>query len=187
MVLGSVLFMIAAISPISNRVFAERSTERRARLVEAAPRQWLVAQALFALGSLVTAGGLLTDALAKEPSPRSMALRAGAATFAGSTVLWTAEVVQRSVHPLRFAHGALPRWPSYASFLGAEAGLALTGLGLQPPEWPRWAGRTVTAVSAALAVLTLIFGEMPPFVFYLITMPVGVVLHRRRLAAGSSR
>jgi hypothetical protein len=179
MVLGSLLFLVAAFSPISNRVFPQRSMERRAQLIEGAPRQWLGAQVLFALGSLATAGGLLAHAFSgKRGRPEPAPLRAGATVFTASAALWTAAVVQRSLHPLRFGRGALSRWPSYASFLGAEAGLALTGLGLHPPEWPRWVGRTVTAASAALAALTLLFGDMPPFVFYLITMPLGVALQR---------
>ena len=62
MAVGSLLFLIAAFSPISNRVFPERSAERRERIIRRAPRQWLVAQALFALGSLLAAGGLVAHA-----------------------------------------------------------------------------------------------------------------------------
>lgn len=181
-VLGSALFLIAAFSPISNRVFAERSIERRVRFVTGSPVQWLVAHVLFGIGPLLTAGGLLSHAFVGGRRRSPAALRAGAATFAAATVLWTGEVVQRSVDPEGFARRELPAWPFYSSIYGAEAGLALVGLGLKPPEWTGWVRWTVAAVNVVLCALTLILGDMPPFVLYLITLPIGVALHRRRAA-----
>ncbi|MFO7894923.1 MAG: hypothetical protein R6U63_14505 [Longimicrobiales bacterium] len=55
-IVGSVLFMAAAFSPIS-RVFAIPDPVEKLAIIQDAATQWTVAQALFALGALVTAVG----------------------------------------------------------------------------------------------------------------------------------
>ncbi len=56
-ILGSVLFLIAAFLPIS-RVFPEPSAVRKLEIIRDAPNAWLVAQIFFALGAMVTVIGL---------------------------------------------------------------------------------------------------------------------------------
>ena len=57
-ILEPMLFLIAAFSPISNRVFPEPSTARKLEVITAAPTAWLVAQIFFALGVMVTVIGI---------------------------------------------------------------------------------------------------------------------------------
>jgi hypothetical protein len=57
-ILGSVLFLIAAFSPISFRVFPEPSAARKLEVMTASPTAWFVAQILFALGAMVTMIGI---------------------------------------------------------------------------------------------------------------------------------
>ena len=49
---GSILFLIAAFSPIS-RVYATPTASDRLELINLSPRAWIVSQVLFALGAIV--------------------------------------------------------------------------------------------------------------------------------------
>ena len=54
-IVGSALFLCAAFTPISFRVFPEKSATRKLEAIRASPTAWLVTQILFGLGALVTA------------------------------------------------------------------------------------------------------------------------------------
>ena len=56
-ILGSVLFLIAAFSPISG-VFAEPSPAGKLEIIMASPNAWSVAQIFFALGAMITVIGI---------------------------------------------------------------------------------------------------------------------------------
>ena len=67
---GSALFLCAAFTPISFRVFTEKSATRKLKAIRASPTAWSVTQILFGLGALVTAIGigLLAYALRRQSS-----------------------------------------------------------------------------------------------------------------------
>lgn len=58
MIVGSVLFLIAAFLPISFHVFPEPSPTKKLESISSDPGQWLASQVLFSLGAVVTVIGI---------------------------------------------------------------------------------------------------------------------------------
>lgn len=175
--LGSVLFLAAAFSPIS-RVFGEPSSARRLAVILAAPRQWWVAQGLFALGALVTALGIATFALGHADAPFAGMLWKSAALLLVGAVCWSWHVYLRAADPAAFAGGELPSWGFAVYTLLTQVGLFLFGLALLRAGLPPWLGWLAAGGMVLLFLVTVIARDMPPFVYYLITLTAGVVLYR---------
>ena len=175
-VLGSVLFIVAAFLPISFRVFPETSPARKLESIEAALGQWQAAQVLFGAGAVVTVLGIALYAMSVRREAFAPLVWTSVALLALAVVPWLWQVAARAADPERFAQGRSPTWAYLASFLITEAGLAALGVALLSSPLPAWVGRALIVYVAVLAVLTLVFRDMPPFAFYLATLVVGAVL-----------
>jgi hypothetical protein len=69
-IVGSALFLCAAFTPISSRVFTPgRSATHKLEAIRGSPTAWSVTQILFGLGALVTAIGIgvLAYGLRRQP------------------------------------------------------------------------------------------------------------------------
>lgn len=178
-ILGSILFLIAAFSPAA-RVFAETDAGRKLEMILADRRAWTISQWLFALGALVTAGGLLLVLLvdgAPFPSPWSYLAAVMLLVGAG---LWSWHVYLRAVDPQAFVQGDLPAWHFVAYTLATQAGLATLGfvilrMGAQS-RLPGWLGWLLIGGCALLFIIYLLFKDMPPFVYYILTLLLGMML-----------
>ena len=175
-VLGSVLFIVAAFLPISFRVFPETSPARKLESIEAALGQWQAAQVLFGAGAVVTVLGIALYAMSVRREAFAPLVWTSVALLALAVVPWLWQVAARAADPERFAQGRSPTWAYLASFLITEAGLAALGVALLSSQLPAWVGWALIVYVAVLAVLTLVFRDMPPFAFYLATLVVGAVL-----------
>jgi hypothetical protein len=174
---GSVLFLVAAFSPIS-RIFGMPDAAGRLEIVAGAPDQWLLAQLLFALGSIVTAVGIGLVAARTAGQGFTIYLTTSAVVVTVGALLWCWHVYLRAAEPARFIAGELPLWPFAAYSLLTMAGLALLGTALLQTTLPTWVGRLPIGSAALFLILALVFGDMPPLVYYLITLTIGVVLYR---------
>ena len=74
-------------------------------------------------------------------------------------------------HVREFAFGELPGWPFAAYVWLTLAGLAVLGAGLLTVGFPAWAGWLTLAATLTFLVGYVRFGDIPPFVFYLL-LPV---------------
>jgi hypothetical protein len=182
LMLGSILFLAAAFSPIS-RIFGIRDAGQRLEIITAAPVQWLVAQVLFALGAIVTVAGvgLLAYRLAGESY--SVYLSASAAIMGFGALLWSWHVYLRAVDPARFTAGAIPGWLFAGYVLLTIVGLALLGAALLQTGLPSWLGWLSIGAAALFLALGAIFGDLPPLVFYLVTLTLGITLFRLAVVA----
>ena len=79
-ILGSVLFLIAAFLPIS-RVFAEPSAVRKLEIIAASPNAWFVAQIFFALGAMVTVTGIAIIGYLFRTQPFALFIHASVAVL----------------------------------------------------------------------------------------------------------
>lgn len=177
-ILGAILFMIAAVLPVSLRVFPEPSPIRRLESIQAAPTAWSVAQFLFALGATLTVLGIALLARQFRDQPNVWPLQASVGILLAGLLPWMWHLYARAVDPPAFAAGSLPVWPLALYFLLTEAGLALYGVALLHSGIPQWVGWVVIGSMALFFVLTLIYRDMVPAVYYLITLLTAVLLYR---------
>jgi hypothetical protein len=176
---GSVLFIVAASMPVC-RVFAERVPETKLAIINAAPNSWKLAQGLFGLGALVAAlGFFLAYIHLRRQEARGASFTAFILALVGA-LLWTWHVYLRSVDVDAFVHGSLhPHWLAGAYFILTQAALLFFGLALFHAHYPRWVGWLNIGASIIFLILLLMFGDLPPFAYYVITAITAIVLMRR--------
>ncbi len=175
-ILGSVLFLIAAFLPIS-RVFPEPSAVRKLEIIRDAPNAWLVTQIFFALGAMVTVIGIALVAYRFRDQSFTVLMQASVAVLLLGALLWIWHVYARTVDPAAFAEGALPAWPLVLYFLLTPAGLAVFGVALLRSALPQWVGWLMIGSMVLFLVLTVIVRDMAPLVYYVITLLTGVMLY----------
>lgn len=175
-IIGSVLFLAAAFSPIS-RVFA-MDAERKIEAITAAPNQWALSQVLFGLGAFVTAAGVGLLARAFPPGRASSLLWVAAGLLLVGAAFWAWHLWLRTADPVAFAHRDQPFWQFPVYTLFSQLGFALMGIGLLHTGLPPWVGWMLAGSMAVLFVLLLVFRDMPPFAYYLLTLVAGVVFLR---------
>jgi hypothetical protein len=172
---GSVLFLIAAFSPIS-RVFPEPSAVRKLEIIVASPNAWFVAQIFFGLGAMLTVIGIAIVGYQSCAQPFAWFIHASVTILFLGALLWLWHVYARAEDPAAFAEGSLPAWPVVLYFLLTPTGLAVFGVALLRSALPQWVGWVMIASMALFLLLTVIFRDIPPFVYYAITLLTGVGL-----------
>jgi MFS family permease len=169
------LFLVAALMPISFRVFPDPSPGRKLEHILWAERQWVVANVLFGVGAAALAGGIVLFGLGVDDRPvRVVALAGGALALAG-LVPWMLHVVARVTNPEAFAREELPSWWLWAYFILTPVAVAFFGVALIASGLlPIWVGWTLMGTMAVVLVVTVIAGDMVPAVYYLVTLlPTG--------------
>jgi hypothetical protein len=177
-IVGSVLFLIAAFQPISVRVFPESSAARKLEVIRNAPTAWLVGQIGFGLGAMLTVIGIALAAYQFRDQAFAWIIQASVAVLLLAALLWIWHLYARSVDSAAFTEGSLPFWPVVIYFILTEAGLAVFGVALLRTALPPWVGWVVIGSMALFFAITVISRDIPPFVFYVITLLTGVMLYR---------
>lgn len=178
-VVGSILFLVAAFLPVSYRVFPQPSPVQKLEAINADPGQWVTAQLLFALGTVVTVIGVGLYAYYVHREPYAPFAWGSVALLTVGAAPWLWQLYARTVDAASFTEGLFSIWPYLFYFLTTEAGLALFGVALLSSPLPSWVGGVVISTMVVLAILTVIFRDMPPFAFYVITLLTGVMLYRQ--------
>jgi len=174
---GSALFLLAAFSPVS-RVFGLPSAEARWQLISASRSAWNSSQALFAAGAIVTAIGTLLAGVALRGRPASAAMTGAGILLLIGAIAWSWSVYLRALDPRAFVAGTLPGWPFTFYTLLTMAALALAGYSLLRMGFPAWSAWLLIGAPFLLLALYLFFGDMPPFVYYLLALVLAIVLYR---------
>ena len=175
--IGSVLFIIAAFSPIS-RVFGISSPERKLEIILSAPNQWIAAQIFFALGALVMVAGVSIVTYYFRNQPFSVLLNMSVVILFIGASLWIWHVYLRAVDPQLFTDRGIPILYFAAYTFLTQFGLILFGIALLRTELLNWVGWMIIGSMGFFFVLTIIFRDMPPFVYYVIMLITGVMLYR---------
>jgi hypothetical protein len=171
--LGSLLFLMAAFSPVS-RVFGVSTAEKQLAIINGSLRGWRLSQALFAAGALITAlgVGLLAFSLRWLSMP---VLYLPAVLLLVGALAWSTHVYLRAVDPQAFVAGALPAWHFRLYTWLTLAGFFLLGYQMIAlfgvAAWQAW---FLMGASLVIAILYLAFRDMPPFVYYLLALVLGV-------------
>lgn len=171
LIAGSATFLIGAGIAVP-RVFNEPGREQKWRLLERGLLWWRLGQPLYAIGALVAALGVGALATAAGAAAR-VYLAASCALLVAGALAWSWSVYLRGTHPREFAFGKLPGWPFTTYIWSTLAGLGLLGVGLLLGDWPGWLGWLTLAADAAFTAAYVRFGDLPPFVLYLLFLVVG--------------
>lgn len=174
---GSILFLAAALSPIS-RIFGVRSAAERLEIIQGSRSAWNISQALFAAGAIVFALGtaLMAYQLAGRPSTALMITAAVLLTVGAAA--WTWHVYLRALDPAAFAEGFLPGWHFKVYGWLAMTALVLIGIALLRMGFPAWSGYVFIGGGLLFAAAYLLFKDVPPFLFYLPGMALAIMLIR---------
>ena len=202
--IGSLSFLVGALNPALGSVWSA-TREVQLRLIHDATTAWIATSALFLIGTVLTAVGLWfvpeyvagsgTDARAGTSGRAGMLARGAALVYLMAAGAWivsltfrlavtpdaaTAFVASGSLDP---AYVLLDRWARglFGAFTYLAGGsLVAIGAALVIGRVTAVAGWFAIVVGLLIAVGYALAGDMPPFVAYLPTGLLGLVLVRSR-------
>jgi len=175
--IGSIIFFVAAVSPIS-RVFGLHSAEARWRAISASANAWIFTQVLFAAGSIITAVGVLLSARALQGRSAVSALYLAGFLLLIGAAAWTWHVYLRAQDPRAFIDGTLPGWRFVLYTILTMGAFVLIGHSLLRMGLPAWSGWLLLGGTILLFALYLVFKDMPPVAYYLLAIVLSYVLFR---------
>ena len=176
-VIGSVFFMIAAFSPVS-RVFAISDAGKKLELILNERSAWNISQFFFAAGAAVTVIGLGMTGMIFSNQMNTGLFYFSITLLAAGTILWAWHVYLRAIDPQLFTSGEIPIWLFAGYTFLTQAGLILYGMVLLKSGLSVWVGYMMIGSMILFFILTIIFRDMPPFVYYIITLITGVMIWR---------
>ena len=168
LIVGSVLFIIAAFMPVS-RVFVEPSPAAKLEIIDSNRTAWSASQVLFGLGASIAAIGLGFVAYHLRGTPGAVWAYLGLVAVILGAVLWDGHVYLRAVDPEGFVEGSLIGWlfPAYA--LLTQLGLLAFGVAYLRAGYSAWLGAITVGGAVIFFIVYLIFKDIPPFVYYILT------------------
>jgi hypothetical protein len=146
-------------------------------LIDAKRKAFVMSQAAFGLGALITAAGLLLLTLDIGDSASVILNYGAAAAMVIGAGLWAVVTYQRAVDPETMFADYLGSRPMWAYFVLTEIALALYGIVFLQSDVANWLGYMSFVVAAVMAVGALTIPEwLPPQIIYLLTLIAGIVV-----------
>ncbi len=173
---GSLLFLVAAFLPVS-RVYTVPDPEGKLEIIRELKWMWNTSCFLFGIGSLamVLGWGIFVFSINEM---KGMAIPLISLILMGTgALLWSWHVTERFLHPEGFANGTNTPFLFLIYSVFTQAGLALMGWYLLKIPLANWIGWMFILGSVLLFILMVIFKDMPPFTYYLITLVFSIVLY----------
>ena len=178
-IVGSLILLSAAFSPIFNRYFLEPDVQERIEVIAADPTGWAFNRGLFVAGIVVAGVGFLLLAWharrSQDAATRASSILGAAAGGIGVMLALNGYVVEAGRSPQEIATAAVD-WTAYASILLTQLALLATGVVLLRAGYPRWFGSTVLILTALTVMILVLVSAFPPLLLYLITLFIGIVL-----------
>jgi hypothetical protein len=174
-IVGSIIFLVAAFVPISS-VYALPTAESKLKLITDSLEAWRFSQVLFSAGVIITAVGIAVAAFALKDRPSAPFVVIAAVLLIVGAAAWSWSVYLRATDPAAFANGTMPGWHFVLYSLLTMAAFLLIGIACLQLGLPAWAGWVLIVGSILFFVLYIIFKDMPPFVYYLMGVALGVAL-----------
>jgi hypothetical protein len=175
LIVGSLIFLIGAAIGVP-KVFTERDPEVRLRLLQEGIGRWIVAQSLYGLGPLVVAAGVAVLAFGASTQATRTAFAVAAVALLAGALAWGWSLYLRATRVSDFALGVLPSWPFVTYVLLTIVGLAALGGGLLAAKSAAWLGWITIGADVAFLAAFLASKDIPPFVFYLLALVIGLVM-----------
>jgi hypothetical protein len=173
--LGSILFLVAAFLPTS-RVFVEPSPDKKFEIILDMKGMWIMSQILFGLGSILTVVGLGLFSIGLKEITQTILSFSSILLLGVGALLWSWHVTERIIDPQGFAEGTNTPYLFLIYSVLTQVGLLLLGLFLWKSFVPHWISWMLIIGSGLIFILLVIFKDMPPFVYYVLTIILAVTL-----------
>ena len=173
--MGSLLFLVAAFLPYS-RVFTESAVEKRLDIILEMRKMWNIGQFLFGLGAVVTVLALGIQSYGFRQIAFARWSHLGVLLMAVGAIFWCWHLVDRTMDPEAFVRNLNTPYLFAVYSVLTQFGLAMIGIMLLRTEVANWVAWMFIIGSGVFLVLMIIFRDMPPFVYYVLTLIAAVVL-----------
>jgi len=173
---GSLLFLIAAFLPYS-KAFVEPDAEKKLEIILGMKKMWIFGHILFGLGSIITVVALGIQSYGFKEIPLSMWSHLGVFLMSVGAVLWCWTVIERIIGPEDFANSMNTPYLFPAYSVLTQVGIAFIGIMLIKTSVANWIAWMFIIGSAVIFFLMLIFKDMPPFVYYVLTIVAAAALY----------
>ncbi len=175
LILGNIL-ITTGFGAFPSLIYTGKNVQEKLDLLTAQPRRWVLSQLLLILGVLLVTAGTVFLVLLFRESKGLPAAGIGAVGFVFGQVFWIWIVGLRIVDPWRQAKDEFPDW-LYKSFsILTLLGLAGFGAAFWLQGIHRAPGVGLFLGSLLVLGLFLKFKGMPPIVYYLLTLAIGLAL-----------
>lgn len=184
LIVGALLWVSAAISPVAFRVFG-RPVEEQVTTIAASPGGWRFINLAFGSGSVVATIGLLLFAVVTSSldGPNYVRWLAWAAAIMAGVglVLWLLIIADRIISPQNFTSpggsGAAWWFPAYTVL--TQLAIITLGYVVLQSGFPAWLGWVLMLLAGLSLVTFLIVRDMVPATHYLLLLVLGIMLLRR--------
>ena len=158
-------------------VYAERDVQAQIARVQSSPIAWAISQILFGLGGVLVAAGLALFTLDQRSTNATFSEYLGLAMIAFGTLCWIVIVYERAtLSPQEVFGSPTFGWLFIPYTLLTQATLIVYGLTFLRTGYPRWLGLVAIIPALLLCAVYLIFKDVPPFAYYVITLAIGIGL-----------
>jgi len=179
LLVGSVLFIIAAFMPVS-QVYVAPTPAAKLQIIYSDRTGWVESQVLFGLGASIAAIGLGFVAYHLRTTPGAVWAYLGLGAVILGAAFWEGYVYIRTIDPAGFAEGGPIGWlfPAYA--LLTQFGLLVFGVAYLRAGYPAWLGGIMITGAVIFSIVFFILKDIPPFFYYVLTFIAGIRHIRRR-------
>ncbi|MCK4899502.1 MAG: hypothetical protein KAS38_12030 [Anaerolineales bacterium] len=173
-------------SIVGPQIYQEPDNAVRLNLIANDQTGWFISNLSFALGAVATAIGFLLISIHLRGSVPLWLPYLAATVFILGSVFWVIFLYVRTTDPAAYIESdSLMITLIYAFFWLTEAGLLLYGFVFIRASYPNWLGYLSIVFVGLLGAAALFFGSqffdfLPPQIFNLLTLVIGIVVLRHR-------
>jgi len=183
LILGFVLIVTASIIG-PPRLYQESDGQIRLEIIEKHSGRWSASNVLFILSPLITAVGLLLLSYYVRDDVSPLLNWLAFLTYVLGAAAWIFFVYQRQVDPAQLFEDYTFSPQTVAMISLTLLGLLLYGIVFIQAGFPGWLGYGTVGLTLLIGILAIIFpgqlfANIPPQVFYLITLAAGIVMLRQ--------
>ncbi|MFN2222282.1 MAG: hypothetical protein ACK2UH_07000, partial [Candidatus Promineifilaceae bacterium] len=159
-----------------SRIYTVRDIAIKLELVQTYPRRWSASQIGVILGAVASAIGFLLLAPLFQGTDGANLILFGVVAFLLGHILWIWHLILRIGDPPSFATAKLPSWHFTLYALLAPLGLLICGVSFWLLGAYNWLAIGLVVASLIYLAIMAIYRDIPPFLFYLLTLIIGMVL-----------
>ncbi len=175
LILGNV-FIGIGFGGFPSLIYTGKDVQEKLNILAAKPRRWILSQLSLILGCLVVMAGSVFLVLLFRESQCILPAGIGAAGFVLGNIFWIWVVGLRIAEPWRQAKDEFPGWLFKTYSILALLGLAGFGVAFWLQGIHRVLGAGIFLGALLILSLFLKFKGMPPFVYYAMTLAIGLTL-----------